>query len=329
MGHKYRSAIGALVAAACVAAVQQAGPAGADVAGRTSLAWTGFIADLPPGPSIQTVEGTFDIPALKCPRLGSSGVSIWIGLGVGDPGSGSPRVGVTGLCKAGLATYTAWTQWVDPEGATRREPIPGFTPDAGGRMRVDLEYFGWGHVLTEPELVTASGVRQESYLNLDQPEGAAPLKGASVGCVVERPSDAYGRLPLANFGTIRWQRCSSWDDYYQAGVSSPTQNFGLSSGSQYDEYENPESGSAFTSDDLTMRTSDGRTLAESTFSREPIADQDYNTDDDAKKAGSFIVTWKASDSAVERAQRLCTTVLAGGGDTVCSVVSSLEIGAPA
>ncbi|MDX6286699.1 MAG: hypothetical protein QOG53_2184 [Frankiales bacterium] len=290
----------AVIPLAVVAAVALAqAPAGADVAARTSRVWTGFIANLPGAPDIPTVEGTFDVPALSCPRLGISAVSIWIGLGVEDPTSSSPRVGVTGRCQQGVATYSAWTQWVDPAKSTPRNPIPYFTPEPGARMFASIYDFGFGDVLIQPSMTFASRPREESYLDLSQPDGAPPIKGASVGCVVERPQDAFGPLPLADFGTISWERCSSWAQYRKT-----TEIFGLSSGRQYDQYGNPESGTGFRSDDVTMRTSDGKTLAASNYSREPIADMYSNTDEDAQREGSFVVTWKASDSPLERAQRM-------------------------
>jgi len=316
---RFRHGVVLLASAAMVATAQT--QAGAGVDAQTSSVWTGFVANLPPAPSIVSIEGSFTVPALSCPRFGTSAVSIWVGVGVADPTSSSPRVGVTGTCQAGVPSYTAWTQWVDPTRPTRRDPIPYFTPEAGATMHLNIDAMPFGHVLTEPVLVLPSGYREESYINMFPADvDTPPIKGASVGCVVERPRDASGPLPLANFGTISWAMCSSWAQY-----PTTTELFGLSSGREYDQYGNLEPGAGFVSDDVTMKTSDGKTLATSAFSRDAFYDP-VDGGDTPERGGSFVVTWKASDSLLERTQRLCRAQLPVGGDTVCAIPGQPAVG---
>ena len=181
---------------------------GADTS-TCSTNWSGY-ADT--GSGVSAVSGSWVVPAISCPKHGTSYVAIWVGID-GYTSSTVEQTGTLGQCSNGVASYSVWYEFY-PAGSVT---ISGVTASPGSPITASVTYSSSGFTATITNTKTA-----ESFSTTQTVSGAAR---SSAEWVVERPElCSFIRCQLstlANFGSVSLTSSSATIN----GVTGPINTF--------------------------------------------------------------------------------------------------------
>jgi hypothetical protein len=227
-----------------------------------SVNWSGYAATATPAKSdtVYTVTGTWTVPTVT--STAGNGVAAYSAVWVGIDGFDDGTVEQLGTMQAaevvsqgrrgGTQTETLYYAWTEMYPAGMVE-LPG-TVKPGDVIMASVTWVSGGTCTLYMKDVTENWTY--GPVNV---AGSTSAEDMSAEWVVEAPSSYFGILPLADFGTVGFTGCS-------AEISSKTAG--------------PIDGNGSTWDEMTMVTSNGRTVK---------AQPSGLTD--AGSTSSFTVTW--------------------------------------
>lgn len=139
-----------------------------------STNWAGYADATSSG--VTYVSGSWTVPALSCPKHGTTYVAIWVGID-GYSSSTVEQTGVLGVCNHGVATYSAWYEFYPNPMVTisSLSVAPGSTVVAGVSMSGSNSFVATITVGTQPTYQTG-------------PTAVTGAQASSAEWIVERPA---------------------------------------------------------------------------------------------------------------------------------------------
>lgn len=173
-----------------------------------STNWGGYAVTGAAG-SVSFVGGSWTVPAVSCPKRGTSYVAFWVGID-GYSSSTVEQTGTLAQCSNGVATYSAWYEFYPSSMHT----ISALPIRSGDVITAQVQFTsGSTFVTTITDTTTAKTSSTTASV--------ASAQRSSAEWIAEAPSSNSGVLPLANFGTV------SFGSSNTATIGGVTQAIGL------------------------------------------------------------------------------------------------------
>lgn len=163
---------------------------------NTSSNWSGWVGAVSPTSGL--VAGSWTVPSGRCPPLGRTSVSIWVGLGGNSPTQDLAQVGTEIRCDGGHASRFVFSQHGQSSASRTYPSIPIAAGDA-----IDASVSREGNGTRA--MLSVNGIKRlrGPFMTTNSPTPSAE-------CIVERPSVGRNRLAaLYAFRPVQLSHCRS------------------------------------------------------------------------------------------------------------------------
>jgi hypothetical protein len=184
-----------------------------------STNWSGYAALGSPG-SVGDAAGSWIVPAVTCPKHGSTYAALWVGIDGYNSGT-VEQTGILAQCSAGKATYSAWYEFYPASSVT----IPGFSVAPGQIISSDVSFSSGKFTSTISNHATGKTFSKTSAVAGAQRSSAEwimerPLLCNPITCNITHLSN-FGK---ANFG-FDHTSIANTNDATISSVSGPISSF--------------------------------------------------------------------------------------------------------
>jgi Peptidase A4 family len=183
--------LGAMAVVAPIAAATAAFSPFHSVTTTTSSNWAGYAVTGAKG-SVSDVKGSWIVPSIHgiCPTTKDLFSSFWVGID-GYSSSSVEQTGTDSDCQGGVAVYYAWYEFYPHPSRL----IGALTISAGDTISAEVHFAAGNFTTTLHDVTTAKTFHKTVKLTADR---------SSAEWIAEAPSDFFGVLPLAKFGTVQF-----------------------------------------------------------------------------------------------------------------------------
>lgn len=223
----------------------------------TDLNWSGYAVETnfarPASGAVTYASGSWTVPAVTGSGSTDTYSSAWVGID-GDSSDTVEQIGTEQDWTPQGAVYYVWFEMYPDYGYE----IEGFPIAPGNVFSAQVQYLG-GTTIRQGRRSVANQVFQLTITNVSQnvtftvpleyTEVTFPTARSSAEWIMEAPSDEYGILPMADYGTVSFADCEAT----LRGVTGP-----ISDGSWQNE-------AITASDDDTLSTPSGLTSGGTAF----------------------------------------------------------------
>jgi hypothetical protein len=158
--------------------------------------WAGYAAvtnlSSPRSGAVTDVQGSWTVPAVDCSSGKDTYSSYWVGID-GYASTSVEQVGTAAECRSGQPRYYAWYEMYPQSPTNLRLQIK-----PGDLMFGEIKYAGRGMFL----MTIADKTTGQNYTTM---QFGPRAKRTSAEWIAEAPVSQSGVLPLADFGTAKFQ----------------------------------------------------------------------------------------------------------------------------
>jgi hypothetical protein len=205
----------------------------------TSPNWSGYVAETnltaPQANSVTFVSGSWIVPRVVGPTVGSARSSVWVGID-GYGGSTVEQIGTEQNMVNGRPTYSAWWEMYSTKGAI----VPGqgeecvissMTISPGDSITASVQYMTTGPFAGQYHLTIVDNSRPNDSFSIYEKSSATQNPAAlnnSAEWVAEDPGVAGPNVPpgkyypLANIGTVSFTDASATINGITGTIDSPS-----------------------------------------------------------------------------------------------------------